>query len=76
MLAIYGYEKRQLDKLKNTRLVCYMVYCTNAKDPVSIDKFMQIGNEYDSEEDEDGLTQDQIQQLILARKKKYDQPSA
>ena len=42
MAAINGYRKRQVEEWKRTRLMAYMTYATNAKNPQRIEQWMPL----------------------------------
>ena len=76
MVVIKGYEKRMTDKLKSTRLICYMTYCANTQNPVSLNSFMPIPDDYvyeDIEDDDDEMSAEMVKMLIDNQRKRYNQ---
>jgi len=42
MATINGYRRRQVEEWKRTRLMSYMTYATNAKNPQRIEQWMPL----------------------------------
>lgn len=71
---IYGYDARQRDRLKNTRIIAYMTYCANTQHPVGINSFMPIDeiNFVEDEDDEEELSPEYVRELIKHTQIRYN----